>query len=472
MRNFFFTLAFASAAFAAYAQPTHEVGNTTLTELDLVTGVVVPWEILWGPDDHIWVTERRGKVLRINPETGNTSTVLDLSDEISNGGNGEPGMLGMAMHPDWENTPQVFIVYNYGQSWDIKQRLSAFTWNGSELEDEEFLLTSMPGGGIHNGSRLLVLPDNTMLMTTGDVGNGNSAQNMQSLSGKILRINLDGSIPADNPFGPNSYIYSIGHRNAQGLCLGPNGLVYSSEHGAQTDDEFNIIEAGRNYGWPEVQGFCDNLPQSGGNETSWCEEWDVVEPLVAWTPCIAVNGIEYYTHEAIPEWQGKVLMAVLGGLAGNAERLTVLEMNGDGTEIIGQEQYFSAFNQRIRDVAVNPYTGAIYVAFNGPSYPGSGPNIIKEFRNMDFVSVTENPDAHSPFVNLFPNPVEDRLKFEFSDDFLGTSFRIYSFEGKEMGRYVVAENNVSLSVADWASGKYYLTATTPLGTITKTFLKR
>lgn len=472
MRNFFFALLFASAAFAAHAQPTHEVGNTTLTEFDLVTGVNVPWEILWGPDDHLWVTERSGTVLRINPETGNFTTVLDLSDEISNGGNGEPGMLGMAMHPDWDNSPIVYVVYNYGQSWDIKQRMSAFTWNGSELVDEEFMLTSLPGGGIHNGSRLLVLPDNTILMTTGDVGNGNLSQDMTSLMGKVLRLNLDGSIPADNPFGPNSYIYSIGHRNSQGLCLGPNGLIYSSEHGAQTNDEFNIIEAGRNYGWPEVQGFCDNLPQSGGNETSWCEEWDVVEPLEAWTPCIAVNGIEYYTHEAIPEWQGNVLMAVLGGLAGNAERLTVLEMSEDGTEILGQEQYFAEFNQRIRDIAVNPYTGAVYVAFNGPSYPGSGPNIIKEFRNMDFVSVTENPDVNSPSVNLYPNPVEDRLNFEFSDHFLGAGFRIYSFEGKEMGRYVVAENKVNMNIADWATGKYYLIATTPEGTITKTFIKR
>jgi glucose/arabinose dehydrogenase len=472
MKQFLLLIVFASAAFAAKAQPTHQVGNTTLTEFDLVTGVNIPWEILWGPDDHIWVTQRSGEVLRINPQTGNTTTVLDLSDEISNGGSGEPGMLGMAMHPDWENTPEVFIVYNFGQSWDIKQRLVKFTWDGTELVDESLLLNNLPGGGIHNGSRLLILEDNTLLMTTGDVGNGDNAQDMDSFAGKILRINLDGSIPDDNPFGPASYIYTLGHRNAQGLCLGPNGLIYSSEHGATTNDEFNIIEAGRNYGWPEVQGFCDNQPPGGGDEMTPCEDLDVREPLEAWTPCIAVNGIKYYTHEAIPEWQGKVLMAVLGGLGGNAERLSVLELNADGTDIVNEEQYFSSFNQRIRDICVNPYNGAVYVAFNGPSYPGFGPNSIKEFRNMDFVSVEETDATPTQFINLYPNPTRDQLHLEFSDEFLGTNFHIFSFDGREMGRYIVAENQVRMRIADWAAGKYYLTASTPQGTITKTFLKR
>jgi len=114
---------------------------------------------------------------------------------------------------------------------------------------------------------------------------------------KILRLNVDGSVPADNPDN-TSLVYSWGHRNAQGLCLGPNGLIYSSEHGQNSNDEFNIIEEGRNYGWPEVEGFCD---QSG--ELDACAELDVKEPLQTWSPCIAVNGIEYYNHPAIPEWQ-------------------------------------------------------------------------------------------------------------------------------------------------------------------------
>ncbi|HAT47551.1 MAG TPA: glucose dehydrogenase, partial [Flavobacteriales bacterium] len=170
------------------AQDTFQVGNTTLTTTNVASGIQLPWEILWGPDDFLWVTSRPGTVYRINPETGATSTVLTKS--VTNNGTGEPGMLGMAMHPEWETTPKVFIVYTTGPTWNGTERLSAFDWNGSSLVNEEILLT-LSAGGIHNGSRLLVLPDNTLLMTTGDVGDsGAHSQNLSSLNGKVLRINL------------------------------------------------------------------------------------------------------------------------------------------------------------------------------------------------------------------------------------------------------------------------------------------
>ena len=203
-------------------------------------------------------------------------------------------------------------------------------------------------------------------------------RNLNSLAGKTLRMNLDGSIPADNP-DPTSLVYSFGHRNSQGLCLGPDGTIYSSEHGQNANDEFNIIEANRNYGWPNVEGMCN------GNEVTFCEENNVREPLDTWSPCPAVNGIEYYDHPAIPEWNNTVLMAVLGGLGAQYERLSVLHLSDDGQSVESEDQYFSEFNQRIRDICVNPYNGTVYMALNGPGYPGSGPNIIKEFRNEAFI---------------------------------------------------------------------------------------
>lgn len=465
MKKFFLAL-FCAPAILASAQPTWEVGNTTLTEYDLVTGIQIPWEILWGQDDFIWVTERRGKVLRVDPATGNFTEVLSMTSTIPNNGSGEPGMLGMVLHPDFITNPYVYIVYNYGSGFNVSERLSRFEWNGTALVNEEILINNIPGSGIHNGSRLMITPDNKILMSTGDTGDGgDSSQDIDAINGKILRIELDGSIPTDNP-NPASYVYSWGHRNAQGLCLGPNGLIYSSEHGQSTNDEFNIIEAGRNYGWPFVEGVC-NTP----TEQTYCTDLNVREPLKTWSPCIAVNGIEYYTHPAIPEWQNSVLMAVLGGLGGNYERLSVLHMSADGLTIESEDQYFSSFNQRVRDVCVNPYTGAVYIALNGPGYPGSGPNIIKEFRNMDYLNV-EDVAATSQFIKLFPNPVQDILNIQFSDDFLGTNFHVISFTGQEVGRYVISDNNVKLPVRNLSAGSYYITSTTESGTITRTFVVR
>lgn len=446
----------------AKAQETWEVGATTLTEYDLVTGVQIPWEIMWGPDDYIWATERRGRVLRINPADGNYTTVLNIQSNISGGGSGEPGLLGMASDPNFDDNPYIYLVYNYG-SWPYSERISRFAWDGISLVDEEILLDDLVGGGIHNGARILVLEDNTLMVSMGDKGTGSSSQNLNSLDGKTLRMNLDGSIPADNP-DPTSYVYSIGHRNSQGLCLGPNGLIYSSEHGQNSNDEFNIIEPNRNYGWPTVEGMCN------GNEQTFCDENNVKEPIVTWSPCPAVNGIFYYNHPAIPEWENSVLMAVLGGLGAQYERLSVLHMSDDGLEVESEDEYFSEFNQRVRDICVNPTTGAVYVAFNGPQYPGSGPNIIKEFVNLEYGANSVAEANIEQEIKLYPNPASDVVNLEFDDNFLGTSYQVISFTGQTVERDIVKQNKMELDVTTWATGKYYLVATSQIGTVTRTFI--
>ncbi len=451
------------------SQPTWDIGNTTLTEYDVVTGLVLPWEILWGPDDFIWATTRPGLVLRINPETGNYTTVLDLSNVMPEDGTGEPGMLGMAMHPDWSTTPRVFIVYNYLSGGNVRERLVSYEWNGTALVDETVLINNIGGNWIHNGSRIIITPDQKILMTTGDKGDGtspnnHSSQNLNSLNGKVLRIELDGSIPSDNPI-PGSYVYSWGHRNGQGLCLGPNGLIYESEHGQNNSDEFNILYPNRNYGWPSVQGAC-NTP----TEQTYCAANDVVEPIKEWSPCIAVNGIEYYNHPAIPEWQNSVLMAVLGGLGATFERLSILHLSADGLAIESEDQYFASFNRRIRDICVNPYTGAVYVAFNGGSYPGSGPNIIKEFRNEAFVGVQESKKTIDQSLNVFPNPASSETNLEFSADFIGKVYSVYSFNGELVAEKSVTSTLERLNVSTFAAGSYFVKATSDKGTITKTFI--
>lgn len=435
--------------------------STILTQSDLVTGIQVPWEILWGPDNHIWATERRGRVLRIDPETGSFNYILNHQSEVESGG--EPGMLGMALHPDFENEPLVYIAYNYSQGFNIRERLVSFRWDGDALVDEVILLNEIPGGGIHNGARLLISTDNKILMSTGDRGNADLSQNMNSLNGKILRINLDGSIPDDNP-DPNSYIYSYGHRNPQGLCHGPNGLIYSSEHGAQQSDEFNIIEMDRNYGWPNVQGACNT-----NSEQAFCNANNVREPLMEWSPCVAVNGIAYYNHEAIPEFQNSVLMAVLGGLGGGAQRISQLVMSEDGTEILEEKQYFSNFG-RLRDICINPNTGAIYFATNGPGYPGSGPNRIVEYRNLDFVSDVENIEDENQFIRVFPNPVNSESTIWFSPNFVGKDYQIINFNGQIVEQGQLRGTELSINAAKYSVGTYYIKATNEKGTVTRVFV--
>ncbi len=432
---------------SAWGQTTWNLEQTVLTEYDLVSGVNIPWELLWGPDDMLWCTTRHGDVLHIDPITGAYETVLEL-DVF--GGSGEPGLLGMALHPEWNTTPKVFLAYTTGTGWsNAAENLSVFDWNGTSLVNEQVLHT-VDAGGIHNGSRLLVLPDHTLLMTTGDTGDGGtSSQNDNSDNGKVLRFNLDGTVPADNP-DPTSYVFSKGHRNSQGLCLGPNGLIYSSEHGQSNWDEFNVIEPGRNYGWPNVEGECNTA-----SEQTFCDANDVAEPLKTWSPCVAVNGIEYYNHPAIPEWQGSVLMAVLGGLSGQYERLSVLHMSEDGLTVESEDQLFASFNQRIRDVAVNPYTGAIYLAFNGPSYPGSGPNLIKEFRPTGTNNV---PSVNDRGVEVFPNPATEFLSLRVGETWSGLAFDVWDVAGAKIAEGTL-EDNLRLPLAGWTAGTYILTAT-------------
>lgn len=443
------------------AQTQWDIDGTLLNEYDLVTGLQVPWDILWGPDEMIWATTRPGNVYRIDPETGSYTSVLEI--DVFGGNGAEPGLLGMAMHPDWENNQKVFLVYCTGSSWNnASENLSVFEWNGSQLVNEEVLLT-VDAGGIHNGSRLLILPDNTLLMSTGDVGDGgDSSQDLDALNGKMLRLNLDGSIPADNPW-PGSYVYSWGHRNSQGLCLGPDGTIYSSEHGQSNWDEFNIIEAGRNYGWPDVEGEC-----GGAAEEAFCEEFNVREPLRAWAPCIAVNGIEYYNHPSIPSWNNTILMSVLGGLGGQYERLSVLHLSADGQSVESEEQYFSEFNQRVRDVAINPNTGAIYLALNGPTYPGYGPNIIKEFR-PDAEDATNDMAGGLTDALIYPVPATETLNIEISDALINGEFTIINYHGQTVEQGALNSNTTTLNVSDLARGNYYIRINNSTSTVTRTF---
>ncbi len=323
-------------------------GTTTL-----ISTLSVPWELVWGPDNFLWVTERNGRISRINPDNGEQQLLFTVDNVAQIG---ESGLLGMVHHPNFDTIPYVYIVYTYTGGSGLLERLVRFTFANNTLSDETILIDQIPANSNHNGSRLLITPDMHLFMTTGDAGNTNHSQNMSSLGGKILRLNLDGSIPADNPFA-GSYIYSLGHRNPQGLVLHPNGKLYNSEHGPNTDDEINIIQSGENYGWPEVKGIIDTP-----NEEAFASSTDVTESIFNWTPTIAPSDLVYYTSNRIPEWTNKLHMTVL-----KDKRLIALTLNDNGTTIIQEEVFFNNQFGRLRDIAISPQ-GRIFIATNGNSY--------------------------------------------------------------------------------------------------------
>ena len=461
--KYFNTLLFCLLSILNYGQlDTVTIGTSILVKSEIAIGLNVPWDIEWGPDDHIWATERRGTVVRIDPSSGLTTTVLDIRNKVS--AVQESGLLGLAIHPDFDNNPYVYLAYVYGNAYPSWERLVRYTWDGSQLVNEEIVLDNnrIEAGFIHNGSRLMITDDMKILMTTGDFGSSFTSQSLSVLNGKLLRINLDGSIPDDNP-DPSSYVYSYGHRNSQGIAYGPNRQIYSSEHGPDSSDEFNLIIPNRNYGWPAVIGACNT-----GAEINFCNNNDVVEPLIEWTPCVAVNGLSYYDHTAIPELEGKMLMAVLGGFA-QLPRVSVLTFNDDGTQVTQEEQYFDEFG-RIRDIIVSP-EGDIYFATNGNNYPGSGPNMIISYSREGTVSST-NDIVSEEMIALYPNPASEgqAISLSYDKELTGGQYQVIGYDGKVYNQGSLPNDKQSITLKDITSGHYYMSVTSEVGRITKSFV--
>ena len=281
--------------------PEPPLTNATIHIEVLSQNLSFPWELVWGPDNMIWMTERGGKISRVNPSTGIVSLLTSISDVKSTG---EGGLLGMVLHPNFNTNPQVFVAYNYDKAGTYSEKILRYTYTGTSLTNPVVLLDNISAASVHNGCRLLISADLKLFISTGDAGNQANAQNINSLNGKILRINLDGSIPADNPIA-GAAVWSYGHRNAQGLVFA-NGKLYSSEHGPDKDDEVNVIIKDRNFGWPSVNGFCN---ESG--EQTFCNSNNVIEPLISWTPTIAVSGMDFYNNNEIPQWKNSLIMATL-----------------------------------------------------------------------------------------------------------------------------------------------------------------
>lgn len=307
------------------------------------------WEILWGPDDHIWFTERDGKISKMNPTTGAIVFTSSISDVVSSG---EGGLLGMALHPDFLTNGFLYIVYNYNSPNGYREKLVRYTFTNNSITTPATLIENIGASSIHNGSRIQVVNEGgsvKIYFTTGDAANASSAQDVNARNGKVLRLNADGSVPTDNPFAGNP-VWSYGHRNPQGFVFA-NNKIYESEHGPNIEDEVNIIEKGRNYGWPNVNGPCN------GSEASFCTSNNVKEPI--WSSgdvTIAVCGIDYYNNDKIPEWKNSILMTTLKDAS-----LRQLKLSADGNSVTSTSIYYKDGYGRLRDICISP-SGNVYIS--------------------------------------------------------------------------------------------------------------
>lgn len=403
---------------------------------DVVTGLDTPWEILWGPDGNIWMTERYGRISKVNPETGELTELLTLDEVFEDG---ERGLMGMVLHPDFANNPYVFIVYTYSDNGNTLIRTVRYTYNSNSLTDPEIIIDNIQGAWNHDGSRLWIDDDHKLYMTTGDAANSSLSQDTSNLNGNLLRMNLDGSIPDDNPF-PNSYIYSYGLRNSQGLVFA-KGRIYSSDHGPSSDDEVNILEPGRNYGWPQVKGFCDE-----DSEMNFCETYNVREPIAAWTPTLAVAGLNYYDKELMPEFSNSLLLTTL-----KASRLVQLKLNEQGDEVTEEKQYYVNVYGRLRDICISP-DGRIFIATSNKD--GRGNPAEQDDRIIEIKPVSSSVNDGSELFNIFPVPSNNLINFEFDDISLNNSrISIFDNSGKFINSEVINSDNISFNIKD--SGIYY-----------------
>ena len=353
------TILFFSCKKDTVVNPSEEIITATnkndipgnLTTQTLTDHLNFPWEILWGPDNFIWMTEREGRISRVNPQTGQVIPVFQIPDVVST--TDFNGTQGMVLHPDFASTPHVFVIYNYfSATGQYLQKIVRFTYNGTTLIDPMIIVDGIVGKlsspFIHNGARLVIGPDMKLYATTGDADRRfEFPQNVNSLNGKILRVNLDGSIPSDNPFG--NAVWTIGDRNSQGMVFA-KGKLYTSMHGETTNDEININVKGGNNGWPFVEGFCD-LPA----EQTFCAANNVTQPIYAWSPTIAPSGMDFYNNNHIAQWKNSLLVAIL-----KDRRLIQLKLNDEGSAVDGVHEFFVEQFGRLRDIAISP-DGKVYI---------------------------------------------------------------------------------------------------------------
>lgn len=428
---------------------------------DILTNLNCPWEIRWGKDNWIWFTERAGRFNRVDPATGERKMLLFEKEVYSIS---ELGMLGFDFHPDFPDSPFIYLDYTVADSTFYPdtiyyfEKVVRYRYTPDTLTERTTIFKGIKAYFQHNGSRVVVGPDRKLYVSSGETWfEPELAQQDSSPNGKILRLNLDGSIPEDNPW-KRSPVWTKGHRNPQGLAFGPDGTLYSSEHGPANDDEFNIIIKGRNYGWPMVEGFCDKP-----NEMQACADSDVVEPVVAWTPTIALSGIDYYDNDRIPEWKNSILVMSL-----KDESIWQLKMDSTRKKVMAQTRYHVRLSQpdslkdsvvyakRLRDVCFSP-DGRVFVSTSNVWSVDWTPDRIFEITRTGVSGVIEPiKEKMKESITVTPNPAADHIRV--NGGFPPGKAQLTITD--QLGRIMMQKNSSSgtdeISLQGFAAGVYFL----------------
>jgi glucose/arabinose dehydrogenase len=313
--------------------------NTNFKIEKVAGGLEVPWSIVWAPDGRMIFTERPGRVRVIEKGTLNPKPLFVVPDVEESG---ESGLMSVALHPQFNNNHFIYLSYAYSTG-GVKVRVVRYREAPEGFVDRKVIIEDLPAAQFHAGCRIRFGPDGKLYVTTGDATQRALAQKLDSLAGKTLRLNDDGTVPQDNPFvgqqNTRPEIWSVGHRNAQGMDWQPgSNLMFQTEHGPSGfdgpggGDEVNIVEKGKNYGWPTIH----HTQSASGLES----------PLLEYTPACAPASGAFYRGSIFPQFKGNFFFGCLRG-----ERL--IRVTLDGRRVVNQEDLIKNFG-RIRDVAEGP----------------------------------------------------------------------------------------------------------------------
>ena len=312
----------------------------------VATGLEVPWAFAWLPNRDLIFTERPGRVRIVESGKLRPTPIYTVPDVEPSS---ESGLMDISVHPDFGSNGFIYLAYSYNQD-GRRVKVVRYKFTNNAFSEPKVIIEGVPGAPNHAGMRARFGPDRKLYITTGDATDWNLAQKMDSLAGKTLRLNDDGSVPTDNPFiktpGARPEIWSYGHRNAQGLAWQPGtGLMFQTEHGPSSfegkgsgGDEFNLVEVGQNLGWPEIH---HNEKREG-----------MISPLLEYSPACAPASGMFYNGNEFPAMKGNFFFGCLRGAR-------IIRVILDGRRVVRQENLLGGTYGRIREMAEGP-DGYIY----------------------------------------------------------------------------------------------------------------